>query len=71
MSDRRGVLYSQGEVRPGIRQGQYWGPRQLGPRNGPGFRDAGSRIYLRGTTTGSTTQQRPALPTGRRRFWPF
>lgn len=48
MSDRRGVLYSQGEVRPGLRQGQYWGPRQLGPRNGPGFRDASSRLYLRG-----------------------
>lgn len=69
MSNRRVILLSQGEVRPGVVQGQHWGYPPIKAQfalSSSMYRDASQRLILRGTT-----QQRPALPTSRRRIWPF
>jgi hypothetical protein len=65
MADRR-VLLSQGEVRPGIMQGQHWGkrpPKGQVTFSSPVFRDASLHFRLHGSLW------RDAVEPGSPRAW--
>lgn len=75
MPDRRIILLSQGEVRPGVVQGQHWGERPTRSQvalSSSMYRDVNSHILLRGPSEPVIATQDSTDSTATRlRIWPF